>query len=126
MTNTHNITGFSVRDDLVVLGVNPEMADYTNPRGHVYGVQAVVVAYNEHGDTFEHVFGSAMFADRIMPNALRFAEGLSARLACGKLPIAFDRWTPGRAVYGSDAYVQYGQAADVALERREVADEQWA
>lgn len=119
-----NPTHFDTYTDIVVIGSNPEMADYDNPRGHVYGFAAYVRAVSEHGDT--RVLHVA--TERCERDALAAAEVLAERLNArlhnlGKLPVAFDTWQEGRAVYGSDAYVEYGQADDVALEARELADE---
>jgi len=112
---------FTTRSDLVVVGRNPEMADVTNPRGEVFGLLWFVVASNEHGDTRELAVVSSGDPEAA---AKVLATRLGARLLnlC-KLPIGFDLWPEGRPVYGSDAYVEYGQADDLALEAREAADE---
>ena len=119
-----NTTHFDTYTDIVVIGSNPEMADYDNPRGHVYGFAAYVRAVSKHGDTrVLHVATERSERDAVA-QADQLAERLNARLQnLGKLPVAFDGWTAGRPVYGSDAYVEYGQADDVALEARELADE---
>jgi hypothetical protein len=115
---------FTTRGDIVVVGTNPEMADVDNPRGYRYGVRWHVVASNEHGDTKE----LAVVSSTVNADTQAVAEALATRLGArllnlGKLPVGFTYWTDGRPVYGSDAYVEYGQADDLALERREADDE---
>lgn len=121
-----NVTQFSAASRYVVIGTNPEMADYDNKRGEIYGLAYYVQASNAHGDTWElHLFTAAVGMDAdSAPKAERVAAALQARLDnLGKLPVNAAQWQQGRAVYGSDAYVEYGQEDDVALERREAEDE---
>ena len=121
-----NVTQFSAASRYVVTGTNPQMADYDNKRGEIYGLAYYVQASNAHGDTWElHLFIAAVGMDAdSAPKAERVAAALQARLDnLGKLPVNAAQWQQGRAVYGSDAYVEYGQDDDVALERREAEDE---
>lgn len=108
---------FFVSSELVIVGTHPEMADYDNPRGHVFGESWSVYAENAHGDRRAFHVGV-----NGRTRAEKLAVALTARMATGKLPVAFDRWTEARPAYGSDAYVEYGQADDVALEAREEQD----
>jgi hypothetical protein len=119
MNNPRKITQFYVVPLEVIIGRNSENADMSNPQGYTYGTNALLVASNEYGDTWETSAGSALYSQDILPKAQALADRLNARLALGKLPIGFDEWVQGRAVYGSDAYVAYGQDDEVALERRE-------
>ena len=113
------IAQFTAYTDIVIIGQNAEMADYSNPKGYVYGFSAYVCAVSESGDTrVKHVV-SARWEAEAMAKAEAQAAALNARLALGKLPVGFDSWEAGRAVYGSEAYEAYGQADDVELERRE-------
>lgn len=124
----HNVTAFDVTSDLVVLGTNPEMADVSNPRGEIIGLAYAVRAMNAHGDTWEQhvVTGRIGEEAELFAKTERVALALQARLErLGKLPVNAAQWRPGRAVYGSDAYVEYGQEDEVALERREAAEEGW-
>ena len=115
---------FTTRSDLVVVGTNPEMVDVDNPRGHLFGLLWYVTASNEHGDTRELAVVSAAPGSDTKRAAELLATRLGARLLnLGKLPVGFALWPEGRPVYGSDAYVEYGQADDLALERREADDE---
>lgn len=108
---------FFVASELVIVCTHPEMADYDNPRGHVFGESWSVYAENAHGDRRAFHVGV-----NGRTRAEKLAVALTARMATGKLPVAFDRWTEARPAYGSDAYVEYGQADDVALEAREEQD----
>jgi hypothetical protein len=117
---------FFARTDIVVIGANPENADYTNPRGEIHGYAALVVAESAQGDRRELCVGSDRLESNVLPQAEAMAAALCARLASGRLPVAFERWRAGRPGYGSEAYQAYGQADDVELERREAAEEAWA
>lgn len=121
----HNVTQFSAASRYVVIGTNPELADYDNKRGAIFGLAYYVQASNAHGDTWElHLFTGHVGLDADnAPKAERVAAALQARLDnLGKLPVNAGAWVQGRALYGSDAYVEYGQDDEVALERREAED----
>src|SRR4051812_5130372 len=99
-------TTFDVRDDVVVVGVNPEMADYDNPEGNLFGVAYYVVATNEAGDRRCHFVGSERWAGGpVAAQAARLAAALTARAAKGSMPVGFAAWADDRPAYGSDAYV---------------------
>lgn len=124
----HNVIAFEPVSAWVVIGTNPEMADYDNPRGHIFGLSYAVRARNEHGDTWEKpvATGSLHEDAELAAKAERLAQALQTRLdRLGKLPVDAAQWQPGRAVYGTDAYVAYGQDDEVALERREAEEERW-
>ena len=116
--NTKTFTMFDVADEEVVVSVNPENADYTNPRGERHGLVYFVRASNEYGDTMNHshTFDCESDAERLCSRVRRHVVE-----CCGTLNVRL--WTPGRAVYGSDAYVAYGQEEDLACERRCDEDE---
>jgi hypothetical protein len=113
------VTNFTAYTDIVVIGQNPEMADYSNPRGYIYGFAAYVCAVSERGDTRVSHVGTDRWEAAAVAKAEAQAAALNARLALGKLPVGFDSWKAGRAVYGSEAYEAYGQADDLAWERNE-------
>lgn len=117
---------FFAATDLVIVDVNPEMADYTNPRGEILGYAAYVYADSESGDRRRFFVKTSRWESEVLPQAERLAAALNARLASGRLPVAFDRWEEARPAYGSDAYVAYGQYDDLMLERREAEDECFA
>ena len=119
---------FDVTSLIVVVGTNPEMADVTNPRGELYGLSFAVRAVNERGDTWEkHVAtGSPWQEKELEAQAKKVAEALQVRLdRLGRLPVGFAQWSPGRAVYGSQAWEEYGNDEEMALERREAEEEGW-
>lgn len=118
MNAATTFNAFHAETDIVVLGTNPEAADYSNPRGEIHGFSAYVCATNDRGDTrVLHVATSRNEAE-VLDKADRLAQCLTARLAnLGKLPVGFDTWVAGRAVYGSAAYEAYGAADDMAFER---------
>lgn len=111
---------FYPQTDIVPMGQNPEMADYDNPRGYLYGFHSYVVAANDYGDTRTFGVASSISEREALEPAERLADALNARFQnFGKPPVGFANWQQGRAIYGSDAYLDYGQADDVALEALE-------
>lgn len=119
---------FDVTSSIVVVGTNPEMADITNPRGELYGLSFAVRATNERGDTWEKhvVTGSPWQEKELEAQAQKVAAALQVRLdRLSRLPVGFSHWAPGRAVYGSEAWVEYGNDEEMALERREAEEEGW-
>lgn len=116
-----NLT-FGVREEIVVTGTNPEMADMDNPRGDIHGIAFVLRAWNDYGDTRETTLAITDLrgcdANAKRAQAEKQALALNERFArLGKLPVGFDRWAEGRPVYGSPAYQAYGQEDDLAWER---------
>jgi|GEM_PF-1905680 len=123
---TPSNTAFSVVSSVVVVGIDPEYADYDNPRGERYGFAAYVRGCNDRGDTCELHVATDRDEGIALAKASKMADALNVRAkSLGKLPVGFGSWATGRPVYGSDAYVECGQADDVALEARELADEGW-
>lgn len=124
----NNIIAFEPVSQWVVIGQNPEMADYANPRGLLHGLAYAVRARNEHGDTWElPVATGSLHDDAVLAaKAQKLADALQARLDnLGELPVNAAQWVPGRAVYGTDAYLAYGQDDALALEARELEDERF-
>lgn len=115
------VEGFDIAEDVVVIGTDAESADYDNPRGSIFGFAFAVRAVNAHGDTLMLDFKVADRGNRdeVAAEAQALADALNARLDRGLLPVAFGTWREGRAVYGSDAYIEYGQDEDLAIERME-------
>lgn len=109
---------FYANTALVQIGSNPELANFDNPEGAIYGWQSFVVSEAADGTrTKLEVKYSTVEIDALLP-AVRLAEALEARFKnFGKLPVRFNEWRPARPVYGSEAYIKYGAAADLALER---------
>lgn len=113
------VTQFTAYTDIVIIGQDAEMADYSNPRGYIYGFAAYVCAVSEFGDTRIKHIATARWETEAVAKAEAQAVALNARLALGKLPVGFASWEAGRVVYGSEAYQAYGQADDLAWERNE-------
>lgn len=106
---------FYVRDDIVVVGQHFEAADLDNPHGYLFGIQYYVIVSNEHGDTYSLAVSKE--------EAGQLAERLNARWKnFKKLPLNFKEWQPGRAVYGSQAYIEYGSDEEIEWERRQEFD----
>jgi len=104
---------------IVPVDTNPEMADMANPEGHIFGTAALVVAEDADGNRRSIVVGVDRYAENVEPRAEAQAAALTLRLASGRLPVAFERWTAERPAYGSAAYEAYGAADDIAREREE-------
>lgn len=115
-----NPTQFFAATDLVVIDVNPEMADIDNPRGEIIGHAAFVYAEDAAGNRCRKFVATSRWESDVLPRAEREALALAARLAAGRLPVAFDRWEAARPAYGSDAYIEYGADDDLAMEAREL------
>jgi len=123
---TPSNTAFNVVSYVVVVGIDPECADYSNPRGERYGFAACVRGCNDRGDTRELHVATDRDEGIALAKACKMSDALNVRAKnLNKLPVGFDSWATGRPVYGSDAYVEYGQADDLALEARELAEEGW-
>ena len=109
---------FDAISDIVVIGTDPEAADYDNPRGELYGVSSYVRAVDDSGET-RLLYVATGQESEVVAKAQTLAERLSARLTnFGKLPVGFDSWEAGRPVYGSAAYIEYGSDDDLAWERQ--------
>lgn len=114
---------FDHGSDLVVIGTNPEMADYDNPRGHIHGLCPYIRAVDARGNTMikyskvsHHVNVGDEEAER---EARQLADRLNLKLKQRRMPDFTKGWDVGRPVYGSPAYEEYGAADDLALERME-------
>ena len=111
-------THFFAATDAVVVDVNPEMADYDNPRGEIMGYAAYVYAEDAAGNRVRTHVASSRWMEEFMPQAVQMAAALNQRLAAGRLPVGFDRWEQARPAYGSEAYLEYGAADDLQWERQ--------
>jgi hypothetical protein len=115
-------TFFFAATDIVVTGSNPENADVTNPRGEYFGSAGYVVAEDAVGNRVRlHIKTEQRDADALAA-AGRVADALNARLASGKLPVAFDRWEETFPAYGSAAY---DPQEEIEWERRVEEDAAW-
>lgn len=99
---------FFAHSDIVVIGVNPEMADLDNPRGEIYGYAAYVYAEDVKGYR-TRLWVATEYNDKVaLEKAEHLASALRNRLASGSLPVAFYRWEETRPAYGSEAYEEVG------------------
>jgi hypothetical protein len=95
---------FFPMSDIVVVGQNDECADYDNPRGELFGMAVFICAEDKDGNRVRLHVGTETFRDKVHADAEKLTMALLARLANGKLPVAFDRWVPTFPAYGSAAY----------------------
>jgi|SRR4249919_3196896 hypothetical protein len=112
-------------------------AVYTTYTGHdgfpmepVVEYLPIVFAHNPYGDRkgcyISDVARPACLIHEVEDMADRCAAALRVRAARGELPVGFltgAHWHTARPVYGSQAFVDYGQMDDIATEAREDADE---
>lgn len=91
-----------VRSDLAVVGYNPENADLDYPNGEIVREVFYLVAEDARGNRWQ--WGSF--------SSERVAEAAYLTLA----PPVF-LWEATRPAYGSEAYVEHGQADDLAWEK---------
>lgn len=109
---------FGVRTDIVVIGTDPEAADYDNPNGHIFGFASYVMLSDEEGNTRLLHVATASEENEVTAPANKLAAALEARWNnLGKLPVRFEEWSEGRPRYASAAYIAYGQEEDRAWER---------
>lgn len=108
---------FHAFTDIVVIGTNPEMADIDNPHGHLYGYASYIRAYNDHGESRLLFVKTDRCHETAVRPAIAQANALNARLDSGRLPVKFETWQKGRAVYGSRAWTEYGNDEQLAFER---------
>jgi hypothetical protein len=96
----------SVSSDFVVVGHDPEYAEMDNPQGAIVGERFHLEATNEYGD--RRVAGSFVTPEE--------AEAAIAHAA----PVAI--WAESFPVYGSEAFVAYGEEE---LQAWEVRHQNW-
>lgn len=115
-------THFFAATDLVVVDVNPDMADYSNPRGEIHGYAAYVYAEDQSGNRVRTHVATSRWESGCLPQAEQMAAALNARLAAGRLPVGFDSWEQARPAYGSEAYLEYGAADDLQWDRQVITE----
>ena len=111
---------FFAATDLVVVGQNPEMADFDNPRGDIIRSAAYVVAEDAKGYRVRTHIRTGFERD-VLEEANEQALALNTRLHLfHKLPVGFAAWDPTFPAYGSEAYVESGQGEqDAWMDRME-------
>jgi hypothetical protein len=99
---------FFAATDIVIVGQNFEMADYDNPQGYLHGHASYVYAEDARGAR-RRLYVSTDSTERLsIEPAERMARALNARLAAGRLPVAFDQWEEYHPAYGSKSYQEDG------------------
>lgn len=138
---------FGVREDLVIVGTHPEMADFCNPRGELEGSVHYVVAEAPDGRRFAHdaaAFtingwvidgGRCEVEDEDSPSfrvdsngmTVERLERLAAHLNANHPALNEAHWTEIQACYGSEAYQRDGwEAVAVAIEQEEARFERFS
>lgn len=104
-----NATRYQVyfRSDIVVTGIDPEMADMSNPRGERYGEAFYAVAEDALGYRREWASGFC-----------RSYEEIEAAYQLLAPPV--ELWQETYAAYGSQAYVESDEEAAWAAREREI------
>lgn len=97
-----------IQTELVVVGTNPEIADFENPRGEIYGVQARIMVETKRGERILHC---ATFDGSTDEDAMGKAEPLRKKIeeflkTGGKLNRTY--WHDVQPRYGSEAYCTGG------------------
>lgn len=118
-----------IASEFVVVGRDPEFADYDNPRGEIIRTAHFVIVELADGRRLRHA-RTFVARKRISPcpmqaRAEKLCAAVNAHLAAGR-ELGADHWTEVSAVYGSDAYVRDGwEAHEIELERAELEREGW-
>lgn len=114
---------FFAATDIVIVGQNFEMADYDNPQGYLHGHASYVYAEDARGVRRRlHVCTDYTERDSMEP-AERMVRALNARLATGRLPVAFDQWEDYHPAYGSKAYQEDGGEEELIAWERSLEEE---
>lgn len=116
--NIHQVITITCRTDIVVIGHNPENADYTNPRGAIFGFCGYVIAEAPDGSRWE--FDRTMtghFEAEVLARLETFVAHVQWQVKNGR-KLDATHWTPARPCYGSEAYASGGWShEDAMLER---------
>lgn len=114
----HQVTQIFCRTDVVVVGHNPENADYDNPRGAIFGFCGYVIAEAPDGSRWE--FDRTMtghFEAEVLARLETFVAYMQWQVKNGR-KLDATHWTPARPCYGSEAYASGGWShEDAMLER---------
>jgi len=123
--NIEQVTQIFCRTDVVVIGHNPENADYTNPRGEIYGFCGFVVAEAPDGSRwqFDRTMTSRLEAN-VLARLETFAAHVQWQIENGR-KLDPNHWTTVRPGYGSEAYSNGGWSReDAMLERMADRDDE--
>jgi len=104
--------------ECVVIGYNPENADYTNPRGAIYRIQASIVVEAPDGSRWAHYqTRQGHTVSDAEAKVQRLVDNVNAHIQKGgQLDASY--WNPVRPAYMSEAYARGGfEQEKCALER---------
>lgn len=120
--NFNSLT-YGIREDLVVVGTNSEMADMVNPHGHIHGEAHYIVAEAPDGLRWAHDARAVTSRGSPWRNSLRLErlEFLCERLNAARPIINMDHWTEIDPGYGSEAWQRDGWDA-IRLEQERLED----
>ena len=103
---------FAVRNDLVIVGTNPEMADMTNPNGELEGLAHYIIGVAPSGRQFIHnAIAYTRNGYAMNEITVKRLECLAAYLNENHPTLNADCWSEGEATYGSVAYQRSGAEA---------------
>lgn len=120
--NIHQVITITCRTDIVVIGHNPENADYTNPRGEIYGYRGYILATAPDGSRWEFNRTMTDRSERVVLERLEsFVKHVQQHIdRGGKLNPA--HWEESRPQYGSEAY-EVGGWSRIDAENERAYDE---
>lgn len=101
--------------DITVVGIDPEMADYSNPRGELYGDRDFLRVSNAQGRVYVTKYYPVHY--KVMESA---AFRLSVLIETGDVdPHHCPKLHRGTPVYGSKEWAEHGEADEVMWEEKE-------
>lgn len=105
------VLSIQIREDIVVVGHNGEMAEYDNPRGEVYGRRYYLVATANMGDKRSNDDGlqwanASTFTDPAKAQA--FADELHEYMNYGG-QLNDEFWREIEPMYGTQAWLNWNQ-----------------
>ena len=112
MTDTKKRYSVGIGSEYRVVRWDPEYADMDHPNGEIVDEVFFAIAEDENGNRWS--WGGANTLEQAEFEYLHFAP-----------PVEFGGWTEFYPVYGSKAWMQYGEADEMARESRQNEAEGW-
>lgn len=114
----HHVTQIFCRTDVVVVGYNPENADYDNPRGAIFGFCGYVIAEAPDGSRWQFVCSECFEAsENFRLETTGHGPIVQWQVKNGR-KLDATHWTPVRPGYGSEAYANGGWSREDAMLER--------
>lgn len=114
----HQVNCVFPQTDVVVIGTNPENADYNNPTGAIFGFCAYVIAEAPDGSRWQYVETRTRRLEHDAYAAVQaLVNAANARISQGGV-LTPEYWVPARPGYGSEAYDRGGWSYEDALQER--------